>query len=100
MIAAITAFKLHHGTTSSLLALFNSCLVHSLYKTLCCHRFQEAMAQYTVDHVARMRQLKNALDQSDEDADAVQQKENMLEELLDIVDNIDYARGSFYMLLL
>ena len=54
------------------------------------------MAQYTVDHVARMKQLKSALDQSDEAADAVQQKENMLEELLDIVDNIDYAQGSIY----
>lgn len=54
--------------------------------------FQEAMSQYTVDHVGRMRQIKAALDQSAEAADAVQQKENMLEELLDIVDNIDYAR--------
>ena len=51
------------------------------------------MSQYTVDHVGRMRQIKAALDQSGEAADAVQQKENMLEELLDIVDNIDYARG-------
>ena len=51
------------------------------------------MAQYTVDHVGRMRQIKAALDQSGEAADAVQQKEHLLEELLDIVDNIDYARG-------
>lgn len=57
------------------------------------HRFQEAMAQYTVDHVGRMKQIKATLDQSDETAEVVQQKQDMLEELMDIVDNIDYARG-------
>ncbi|DBB04979.1 TPA: hypothetical protein ACH3X3_010256 [Trebouxia sp. C0006] len=54
--------------------------------------FQEAMAQYTVDHVGRMKHIKATLDQPDETADAVQKKQDMLEELLDIVDNIDYAR--------
>ncbi|DBA89950.1 TPA: hypothetical protein ACH3X2_004438 [Trebouxia sp. C0005] len=54
--------------------------------------FQEAMAQYTVDHVGRMKQIKATLDQPDETADAVHKKQDMLEELLDIVDNIDYAR--------
>jgi len=52
------------------------------------------MAQYTVDHVGRMKQIKATLDQPDETADAVQKKQDMLEELLDIVDNIDYARGA------
>ena len=52
------------------------------------------MAQYTVDHVGRMKQIKATLDQPDETADAVHKKQDMLEELLDIVDNIDYARGT------
>jgi len=52
------------------------------------------MAQYTVDHVGRMKQIKATLDQPDETADAIQKKQDMLEELLDIVDNIDYARGA------
>ena len=51
------------------------------------------MAQYTVDHVQRMKQIKAMLDDESESGDAVQQKQNMLEELMDIVDNIDYARG-------
>ncbi len=55
------------------------------------------MAQYTIDHVGRMRQIKATLDQSSDADDAVQQKEAMLEELMDIVDNIDCARG-VYML--
>ena len=65
-----------------------------LTKRLTPHRFQEAMAQYTVDHVGRMKHIKATLDQPDETADAVQKKQDMLEELLDIVDNIDYARGA------
>lgn len=52
------------------------------------------MAQYTVDHVGRMKHIKATLDQPDETADALQKKQDMLEELLDIVDNIDYARGA------
>ena len=51
------------------------------------------MAQYTVDHVGRMKQIKATLDQYDETAEVLQQKQDMLEELMDIVDNIDYARG-------
>lgn len=51
------------------------------------------MAQYTVDHVQRMKHIKAMLDDSSEADDAVQQKQDMLEELMDIVDNIDYARG-------
>ncbi len=52
------------------------------------------MAQYTVDHVGRMKHIKATLDQPDETVDAIQKKQDMLEELLDIVDNIDYARGA------
>lgn len=52
------------------------------------------MAQYTVDHVGRMKHIKATLDQPHKTADAVQKKQDMLEELLDIVDNIDYARGA------
>ena len=52
------------------------------------------MAQYTVDHVGRMKHIKATLDQPDETGDAIKKKQDMLEELLDIVDNIDYARGA------
>ena len=51
------------------------------------------MAQYTVDHVQRMKQIKAMLDDSSKSGGAVEQKQNMLEELMDIVDNIDNARG-------
>ncbi|KAL3161427.1 hypothetical protein ABBQ32_010316 [Trebouxia sp. C0010 RCD-2024] len=54
--------------------------------------FQEAMAQYTVDYVQRMKQIKATLDESNDSADVVQQKQDVLEELLEIVDNIDNAR--------
>lgn len=52
------------------------------------------MAQYTVDYVQRMKQIKAMLDDSSNSGDVVQQKQHMLEELMDIVDNIDYARGT------
>lgn len=51
------------------------------------------MSQYTIDHVQRMKQIKASLDSEQADAAAVQQKEVMLDELMDIVDNIDHARG-------
>ena len=51
------------------------------------------MAQYTVDYVQRMTQIKATLDESNDSADVVQQKQDVLEELLEIVDNIDNARG-------
>lgn len=51
------------------------------------------MAQFTVDHVQRMKHIKAMLDDASEADDAVQQKQDMLEELMDIVDNIDNARG-------
>lgn len=54
--------------------------------------FQEAMAQYTFDHVGRMRQIKAMLDDSSEAADVVQHKQDVLEELVEIVDNIDFAK--------
>ena len=49
------------------------------------------MAQHTVDHVQRMKQIKAMLDDS---SNSGEQKQHMLEELMDIVDNIDYARGT------
>ena len=51
------------------------------------------MSQYTIDHVQRMKQIKASLDSQQVDAAALQQKQDMLDELMDIVDNIDYARG-------
>lgn len=52
------------------------------------------MAQYTFDHVGRMRQIKAMLDDSSEAADVVQHKQDVLEELVEIVDNIDFAKGT------
>lgn len=51
------------------------------------------MSQFTVDHVQRMKHIKASLDNTEESDDAIQQKQDLLEELMDIVDNIDYARG-------
>lgn len=65
---------------------------------LCC-RFEEAMSQYTIDHVKRMKHIKATLDATAADEKALQQKEDMLEELLEIVDNIDYARGASHFCL-
>lgn len=52
------------------------------------------MSQYTIDHVKRMKHIKATLDSTATNEAALQQKQDMLDELLDIVDNIDYARGT------
>ena len=54
------------------------------------------MSQYTIDHVKRMKHIKATLDNNATNQEAVQHKEDMLDELLDIVDNIDYARGQLF----
>ena len=51
------------------------------------------MSQFTVDHVQRLKQIKASLDTTSDSDNAIQQKQDLLEELMDIVDNIDYARG-------
>ena len=40
-----------------------------------------------------MQDMKLELDRPDNTADAVSQKEAVLEQLLEVVENIDYARG-------
>ena len=57
-------------------------------------RFEEAVKQYTVDLTERMVKIKNTLDNKEESPESVNEKEALLDELIEIVDNIDYARGA------
>ena len=53
------------------------------------------MKHYTVDVSERMKAIKHTLDEHDaeESEELVRKKEALLEELIEIVENIDYARG-------
>ena len=53
------------------------------------------MKHYTVDISQRMKAIKATLDEHDaeESEELVRKKEALLEELIEIVENIDYARG-------
>ena len=51
------------------------------------------MQHYTVDFTSRMKDINASLDQPADDDAAAQQKGALMDELLDIVDNIDHARG-------
>lgn len=59
-------------------------------------RFEEAVQHYTMDVVKRMTDIKQVLDKTsgEETEESVAQKEKVLEELVEIVENIDYARGN------
>ena len=52
------------------------------------------MEQGVVDNVARMKAIKTFLDSDDTNEEAVAQKAELLDELTEIVENIDFARGS------
>ena len=54
------------------------------------------MKHYTVDVSKRMKAIKNTLDEdnAEESEVLVRKKEALLEELIEIVENIDYARGT------
>ena len=52
------------------------------------------MQDGVVDNTERMKAIKFFLDSQDADAEAVAQKESLLEELTEIVENIDFARGA------
>ncbi|KAK9830004.1 hypothetical protein WJX72_009154 [[Myrmecia] bisecta] len=54
--------------------------------------FTEAMAYYMKDVVERMREIKGGLDKPDDSEGAVEEKEKLLDELVEIVENIDHAR--------
>ena len=51
------------------------------------------MQHYTVDFTSRMKDIKASLDQPADDDAAAEQKGALMDELLDIVDDIDHARG-------
>lgn len=54
-------------------------------------RFQEAMGHYMQDFVTRMKEIKASLGGEE----SIEDKEALLDELMEIVENIDYARGEF-----
>ena len=51
------------------------------------------MQHYTVDFTSRMKDINASLNQPADDDAAAQQKGALMDELLDIVDDIDHARG-------
>lgn len=59
------------------------------------NRFEEAVKHYTINVSGHMRTIKEELENQEnpEDADAPSRKEELLEELLEIVENIDHAKG-------
>ena len=73
-----------------------------MYCTLLPPRLEEALTGYMKDFAVRMKEIKVLLDggeacrQSDlgdQDAGSLEEKEELLEELMGIVGSIDYARG-------
>lgn len=51
------------------------------------------MEQGVVDNVARMKAIKGFLDSVDGSNDSIAAKAELLDELTEIVENIDFARG-------
>lgn len=64
--------------------------------------FQEAMEAHTEDVSKRLRGIKNALESKADVPEDVDEKLRLLDDLTEIVENIDYARGEvhFYCFLL
>ena len=60
-----------------------------------CHRFEEAVRQYTVNVGEHMFKIKEELESQEgpEDTSLVSRKEELLDELMEIVENIDHAKG-------
>ena len=58
-------------------------------------RFEEAMKHHMVNVPEHMLKIKQALEVpgAEEDSEEVERKEGLLEELLEIVENIDHAKG-------
>lgn len=61
------------------------------------YRFEEAVKHYTVNVSQHMVKIKAELEsQTESDTAALlQKKENLLDELLEIVENIDNAKGRY-----
>lgn len=53
---------------------------------------EEALQKYMVDLSARMKDIKSELDKGEESDVPLTEKEDLLEELMEIVESIDYAR--------
>ena len=97
----------HHGRRSERVLTGRAEVAATIYATrlgcdgspLVRRRFREAMAAHMQDHTERMRAIKSRLeggsDSGREGGDAtasVAEKEELLDELVEIVENIDYAR--------
>jgi hypothetical protein len=59
-------------------------------------RLTEAMAEFTKDLVVKMKEIKSGLDSKDaggkEEGEVLREKEELLDHLVEIVEDIDYAR--------
>jgi hypothetical protein len=60
--------------------------------------FQEAMEAHTEDVYKRLRGIKNALDSKSDIPEDVDEKLRLLDDLTEIVENIDFARGKILLL--
>ena len=58
--------------------------------------FQEAMEAHTEDISKRLRGIKDALESKEDVPEDVDEKLRLLDNLTEIVENIDYARGEIY----
>ena len=69
--------------------------VKTAFKFTCTYRFEEAMKHHMVNVPEHMLKIKQALEVpgAEEDVEEVERKEGLLEELLEIVENIDHAKG-------
>ena len=57
--------------------------------------FQEAMEAHTEDIYKRLRGIKDALESKTDVPEDVDEKLRLLDDLTEIVESIDYARGQF-----
>ena len=65
------------------------------WPTRSARRLEDALKQYMQDFAVRMRDIKAALDETSTAPATLEEKEAMLEELMDITCSIDHARGMF-----
>ena len=56
-------------------------------------RLNEVMKYYTQDFGTRMKDISHGLGSHNDAAEDVSEKEDLLEELIDICESIDFARG-------
>lgn len=59
--------------------------------------FMEAMGAHTQDVSKRLRDIKGALDDKDDSDAQVGEKLKLLDDLMEIVEQIDYARGESFL---